>query len=155
MSDTPLLSIIVAVYNGEKFLSAFFDSIKSQQLESVELIVVDDGSTDRSAEITESYRAQFPRFQHVKQENQASPRPATPALRWRKGNIWRFRISMTSSTQRFIRVCWTSPRGMILMSRPATAPISMTTAARRRKFSPRIAFLQPASWMALPGCKWR
>ncbi|EKK5198454.1 glycosyltransferase [Cronobacter sakazakii] len=70
MSDTPLLSIIVAVYNGEKFLSAFFDSIKSQQLESVELIVVDDGSTDRSAEITESYRAQFPRFQHVKQENQ-------------------------------------------------------------------------------------
>ena len=32
MSETPQLSLIVAVFNGEKFLSAFFDSIKQQNL---------------------------------------------------------------------------------------------------------------------------
>ena len=69
MSDTPLLSLIIAVYNGEKFLSAFFDSIKNQHLNSVELIVVDDGSTDRSAEIIDRYAREFDRFEVIKQEN--------------------------------------------------------------------------------------
>lgn len=70
MSDTPLLSLVIAVYNGEKFLSAFFDSIKNQHLNSVELIVVDDGSTDRSAEIIGRYAGEFARFRVVTQENQ-------------------------------------------------------------------------------------
>jgi len=55
MSETPQLSLIVAVFNGEKFLSAFFDSIKQQNLSSLELIIVNDGSTDRSAEIIARY----------------------------------------------------------------------------------------------------
>ncbi|GGD29229.1 glycosyltransferase [Franconibacter pulveris 1160] len=70
MSDTPLLSLVIAVYNGEKFLSAFFESIKNQHLNSVELIVVDDGSTDRSAEIIGRYASEFARFRVVTQENQ-------------------------------------------------------------------------------------
>ncbi|PMC25741.1 glycosyltransferase, partial [Klebsiella aerogenes] len=51
MSDIPVLSLIVAVYNGEKFLSAFFDSIKAQQISGLEIIVVNDGSTDNSASV--------------------------------------------------------------------------------------------------------
>ncbi len=48
MSQTPLLSIVAAVYNGEKFLAQFFECIEQQQLESYELITVNDGSTDGS-----------------------------------------------------------------------------------------------------------
>lgn len=48
MSQTPLLSIVAAVYNGEKFLAQFFECIEQQQLDSYELITVNDGSTDNS-----------------------------------------------------------------------------------------------------------
>ena len=40
MSQTPLLSIVAAVYNGEKFLAQFFECIEQQQLDSYELILV-------------------------------------------------------------------------------------------------------------------
>ena len=70
MSDTPLLSLVVAVYNGEKFLSAFFDSIKAQHLDSLELVVVDDGSSDNSAAIIAQYASEFPYYKVIEQANQ-------------------------------------------------------------------------------------
>ena len=45
-SSFPQLSIVVAVFNGEKFLPQFFNCLHAQQLENWELILVDDGSTD-------------------------------------------------------------------------------------------------------------
>lgn len=61
MSQTPLLSIVAAVYNGEKFLAQFFECIEQQQLESYELILVNDGSTDgyrrMESALTPYYRA--------------------------------------------------------------------------------------------------
>ena len=69
MSETPQLSLIVAVYNGEKFLSAFFDSIKQQNLSSLEVIIVIDGSTDRSAEIISRYANEFTHFKVIDQAN--------------------------------------------------------------------------------------
>ncbi|EEC7187559.1 glycosyltransferase, partial [Escherichia coli] len=62
MSDIPVLSLIVAVYNGEKFLSAFFDSIKAQQISGLEIIVVNDGSTDNSASVINHYAGEFAQF---------------------------------------------------------------------------------------------
>ncbi|MBX3001085.1 MAG: glycosyltransferase family 2 protein [Caldilineaceae bacterium] len=47
----PLISVIVPVYNGERFLRAALDSILAQSYTPWELIVVDDGSTDNSAAI--------------------------------------------------------------------------------------------------------
>ncbi|MFK3711916.1 MULTISPECIES: glycosyltransferase [Leclercia] len=69
MSETPQLSLIVAVFNGEKFLSAFFDSIKQQNLSSLELIIVNDGSTDRSAEMIARYASEFSHFRIIDQPN--------------------------------------------------------------------------------------
>lgn len=70
MSDQPLLSLVVAVYNGEKFLSAFFDSIKNQNIENLEMIVVNDGSTDSSAELLTHYASEFANFRIIDQANQ-------------------------------------------------------------------------------------
>jgi heptose III glucuronosyltransferase len=69
MSGTPQLSLVIAVYNGGSFLSAFFDSIKSQNLNSLELIVVNDGSTDNSAEIISRYASEFAHFKVIDQAN--------------------------------------------------------------------------------------
>lgn len=51
----PLVSVIVPVYNGERYLDTTLKSIFDQDYEPIEIIVVDDGSTDKTAEIVKSY----------------------------------------------------------------------------------------------------
>jgi len=50
----PLVSVIVPVYNGEKYLREAVESIRRQPHPHVEIIVVDDGSTDQSVDLAES-----------------------------------------------------------------------------------------------------
>lgn len=52
----PLISVIMPVYNGEKYLSQAIDSILSQSYETFELIIIDDGSTDKTSDIIGSYK---------------------------------------------------------------------------------------------------
>jgi glycosyltransferase involved in cell wall biosynthesis len=54
--DRPLVSVIVPVYNGECFLAEALDSILSQDYRPLEVIVVDDGSVDGTAEIARSFK---------------------------------------------------------------------------------------------------
>lgn len=65
----PAVSIIMPVYNGAKFLPRMIDCIIAQSLTSWELICIDDGSTDDSIAILESYAAKDDRIQFVKQKN--------------------------------------------------------------------------------------
>jgi len=61
----PLVSIVVPVYNSEAFLRETLDSVFALDYEPFEVIVVDDGSTDASAAIAQSY----PDVHYVRQEN--------------------------------------------------------------------------------------
>lgn len=70
MSSQPVLSIVVAVYNGEKFLPHFFDSLIAQKLENWELIVVNDGSNDNSEDVIRQYEDKFSNMKILSQENQ-------------------------------------------------------------------------------------
>ena len=51
----PLVSVVIPVFNGERFLAEALESVLAQTHEPVETIIVDDGSTDGSAEIARSY----------------------------------------------------------------------------------------------------
>jgi len=59
-----LISIVMATYNGEKYLSQQLDSICSQTYKKLEVIIVDDGSTDNTLSILNSYAAEDSRI-HV------------------------------------------------------------------------------------------
>ncbi len=50
-----LMSIIIPVYNGEKYIRECIDSILSSSLKNYELIIVDDGSTDKTRDIVNNY----------------------------------------------------------------------------------------------------
>lgn len=53
--SVPLLSVVVPVYNAEKYLSNMVDSILDQDFEDFELFLINDGSTDKSLEICNNY----------------------------------------------------------------------------------------------------
>ena len=56
------VTVLMPVYNAERFLREAIDSILSQSFKHFEFLIIDDGSTDRSAEIVESYRDPRIRF---------------------------------------------------------------------------------------------
>jgi glycosyltransferase involved in cell wall biosynthesis len=57
---TPLISIAMATYNGEKFIIEQLDSIINQSYKNIEIIICDDNSTDKTVEILKYYSIKFP-----------------------------------------------------------------------------------------------
>ena len=62
--EKPLVSIAMASYNGEKYISQQIDSILHQTYPNIEIVIVDDGSRDGTLEVVQQYVSQFP-FVHV------------------------------------------------------------------------------------------
>lgn len=65
----PRLSVIVPIYNVEVYLPACLDSLAAQTFKDLEVIMVDDGSPDGSADIAKDYAERDPRFRLVQKEN--------------------------------------------------------------------------------------
>lgn len=61
---SPVVSVVVPVYNGERFLGAALESIFGQGYELLEVVVVDDGSTDRTADIATAFPVQLVELEH-------------------------------------------------------------------------------------------
>ena len=68
LKNGPLISVVVPVYNMEKYLSRCLDSILRQTYENLEIIVVDDCSTDQSAKLIEQYIEQDERIKRITHE---------------------------------------------------------------------------------------
>lgn len=66
---TPTVSIVVPIYNVSKYLRECLDSIKTQTLKDIEIILVNDGSTDNSLEIMREYASKDPRIKIISKEN--------------------------------------------------------------------------------------
>lgn len=64
-----LISVIVPVFNGEQFLERCIKSIQNQSFRSIEIIIVNDGSTDKSKEICEKYAMMDKRIVIINKEN--------------------------------------------------------------------------------------
>ena len=64
------VSVIVPIYNKEKYLHDCLNSIIGQTLDSIEIILVDDGSTDKSKDICQEYLNKDSRISYYYQENE-------------------------------------------------------------------------------------
>ena len=67
--ETPLVSVIIPVFNTEDYLGQCLDSAVNQTLKDIEIICINDGSTDHSPAILEEYQAKDPRVAVISQEN--------------------------------------------------------------------------------------
>ncbi len=80
-----LVSVIIPCYNGAKFLDYCFDSILRQSYKNIELVIVNDGSTDNSEEIILGYKTKIEEkgyiFKYIKQENQGAAAAVNTALK--------------------------------------------------------------------------
>ena len=68
-NKTPLVSIVIPIYNVEKYLEECLDSIIDQDYENLEIICVNDGSTDSSLEIIRTYEAKDNRIKVIDKPN--------------------------------------------------------------------------------------
>lgn len=66
----PIVSIVVPVYNVEKYLPRCLDSIVAQDYRPIEVVIVDDGSPDGSPAIIDEYGARYPFIRTLHQQNQ-------------------------------------------------------------------------------------
>ena len=65
----PLISVVVPAYGVEAYLPACLDSLLAQTHQHLEIVVVDDGSLDRSGAIADDYAARDPRVRVVHTDN--------------------------------------------------------------------------------------
>jgi glycosyltransferase involved in cell wall biosynthesis len=67
--NTPKVSVVMSVFNGERFLREAVESILEQSYRSFEFIIIDDGSTDGTAQILEEFAQKDRRIRYYPQEN--------------------------------------------------------------------------------------
>ncbi len=88
--ESKLVSVITPCYNGEQFVSLFFDNILQQSYSNIELIFINDGSTDRTEDIALSYRnkleSKIHSFVYLYQENAGQAEAVNKGIKIFKGD---------------------------------------------------------------------
>lgn len=85
MNKNLLVSIIIPIYNSEKFLHKCLDSVILQTYSNIEIILVNDGSTDMSPKICQSYVEQDSRITIIDEENNGLPMAVTKGVEFATG----------------------------------------------------------------------
>lgn len=86
----PKISIVVPVYNAEEYLIDCLQSLSNQSMEDIEILAIDDGSTDSSLEILRQYQKREPRLQVFSQTNQGVSAARNFGIQQSKGDYITF-----------------------------------------------------------------
>ncbi len=86
----PEISVIMPVYGVERYVARAVESVLAQTFRDFELIVVDDGSPDRSAEIVAEYAASDERVRLIRQANAGAPAARNRAMELARGKYFYF-----------------------------------------------------------------
>lgn len=100
--DKPLVSVIIPVYNVENFLSRCLDSILQQSYDKLEIIIVNDGSTDGSREICDYYKNKDPRVFLINKKNGGLSSARNEGIKKSKGDYVCFVDSDDYVTPNFV-----------------------------------------------------
>jgi glycosyltransferase involved in cell wall biosynthesis len=85
------ITVIVPVYNTEPYLEKCLDSLLRQTLQDIQIVVVNDGSTDHSAEVAREYASRFPeKFVYLEKENSGQADARNLGLKYASGEYTGF-----------------------------------------------------------------
>lgn len=87
---TPTISVIIPAWNADKYLDACLQSVLSQSVTDMEVIVVNDGSTDQTRQILEDFAARDPRVRPIHQQNAGASVARNTGLEQCRGEYVRF-----------------------------------------------------------------
>lgn len=109
-----MISVILSIYNGEKFIGDTIKSILQQTYTDFELIIVNDGSTDHSEEVISTFKDD--RIHYVKQENKGTASAKNTGLRLAKGDFITFHdsddISLPNRFERLLEAFFSEKIGL-------------------------------------------
>ncbi|MCK5666239.1 MAG: glycosyltransferase family 2 protein, partial [Thiotrichaceae bacterium] len=74
ISETPLVSILIPLYNAQKHITETIENCLSQTYKNIEIIIVDDGSNDDGLQIVKEYADKYENIKVFTQENSGAPR---------------------------------------------------------------------------------
>lgn len=148
MDETPAISVVIPVYNGERFLAAAMASVLAQRHPALEIIIVDDGSTDATPEVVKALPAPV---RYVRQHNQGPAAARAVGIGMARADILAFldaddlwpadklerQLPVLADSSVDIAMGYTQP---MVMTRPAD-----DVAALRPVFRPRLAMSVGAS----------
>lgn len=106
----PKVSVIVPVYNAEKYLQECVDSILRQTLADLELILVDDGSTDSSPALCDWYAEQDARVKVIHKPNGRAASARNAGIRAASGDYVAFVDSDDWVSPEMYEKCWAPAR---------------------------------------------
>lgn len=90
LNDNPLVSVMVPVYNTEKYLERCIQSILNQTYENLEIIIINDGSDDSSPQICEKFAQVDNRVVVIHKENGGLSDTRNVGLKYAKGDFYAF-----------------------------------------------------------------
>ena len=96
----PLVSVIIPVYQAENFVTECIRSVQAQNYPELEIILVDDGSTDCSGQMCEESAAADPRIRVLHQNNKGSGAARNAGIKKRQENTFSSWMQTTSWTIR-------------------------------------------------------
>lgn len=85
MMKNELISVIITVYNMERYLRECVDSVMAQTYQNIEIILVDDGSTDASPDICDEYEKKDNRVHVIHKNNEGAPKARKVGYEFSKG----------------------------------------------------------------------
>lgn len=84
--DKQLISVIVPVYNTQDYLKKCVDSLLAQDYSEIEILLVDDGSSDSCSDICEEYSRKYPHIRCIHQKNQGLSAARNTGIAQAKGD---------------------------------------------------------------------
>lgn len=89
-NDDPAISLIIPVYNVEKYIKKALDSVVNQTMKNIQVIIVNDGSTDNSINIVEDFARKNSNFTIINQDNKGLAAARNAGLKIAKGKYIAF-----------------------------------------------------------------
>lgn len=90
MNNKPLVTVVIPSYNHKEYIEASIQSVIEQDYENIEMIIIDDGSSDNSMEIIKkmipSCKKRFKRFEFIHRSNKGISATLNEAINWAKGD---------------------------------------------------------------------